>query len=367
MVPTAGPTCQGREATIVGDAGDNILQGTASPDVFVARGGNDTIFAKGGNDVICAGPGNDVIYGGPGADIIIAGGGNDDVTAGSGADRVWGGFGRDVIRGNLGPDHLRGGPGADRIEGGRGHDPLLSGDGHADVILGGAGFDVLRGASGNDKLIGGYGNDDLFGGAGTDDLRGQQGFDRCFDGETHRSCEIQTWSPITLSGSGDDIVAFKAPGNATAVVRFSYSSGSNFAVWSRNVDLGLIDLLVNEIGAYEGGRAINTGSFFDEPARFLDVTASGPWTAVVEPLALARSFSNVIEGTTDDVVRIESSGILDMTFTGPSNFAIWAYEPDGDLDLLVNEIGNTTAAAVVGTQVTYLDITGIGSWTLDFR
>lgn len=363
----AAPMCGGHVATIVGDAGDNVLIGGPGRDVIFAGGGNDTISGKGGNDVICGAAGADIINGGPGNDIILAGSGHDEVNGGDGNDKIWGGDGFDVLNGNRGRDTIIGGRGSDTIDGGGGHDPLLSGQGKHDTVRGGPGDDLILGGPGNDLLIGNGGDDELFGDVGTDDLRGSNGLDHCFDGESHSSCEVQSWAPFVLEGSGDDIVAFKVPANDTAVVRFSYASGSNFIVWSLNANLESIDLLVNEIGAYEGGRPINTGSFFDEPARYLDVTASGPWSASVEPLALARSFSNQISGTSDDVVVVNSSGILDATYVGSSNFIIWSYEPDGDTDLLVNEIGNTTQAAVVGSQVTYLDVVGIGDWTLDFR
>jgi len=75
------PRCRGREATIVGDRGRDVLNGTRKPDVIVAKAGNDVIKGRRGRDRICAGAGNDRIR------------------TGKGRDRVWPGPGRDRIDG----------------------------------------------------------------------------------------------------------------------------------------------------------------------------------------------------------------------------------------------------------------------------
>lgn len=126
--PVASPThtCQGRAATIVGTAGNDVIRGTDGNDVIVALEGNDTIEGLAGADIICAGPG---------ADIIRAGWGNDIVLGGSGPD---------LIRGSRGNDALYGQAGRDEIEGGLGADTIVGGD-HIDSIVGGNGNDVCWG------------------------------------------------------------------------------------------------------------------------------------------------------------------------------------------------------------------------------
>jgi len=116
--PTGGPTCEGRQSTIVGTEGDDSITGTEKRDVIVALGGNDTIFALGGNDVICGFPGDDTVLGAAGVDIIRGASGSDVLKAGSGNDSVGGGLGRDRLGGGLGFDVLNGGPGRDHCNGG---------------------------------------------------------------------------------------------------------------------------------------------------------------------------------------------------------------------------------------------------------
>jgi len=100
-VLAAGPkvfaaSCNGKQVTILGTAGNDILRGSSGPDVISGLGGNDTIKGRGGNDVICGGPGKDKIYGGSGKDKLYGGSGNDRLDGGSGLDFCDGGPGRDT-------------------------------------------------------------------------------------------------------------------------------------------------------------------------------------------------------------------------------------------------------------------------------
>jgi uncharacterized repeat protein (TIGR01451 family) len=116
--PPPGPTCKGRESTIVGTQGDDAITGTDKRDVIVTLGGNDTVFALSGNDTVCGGAGTDSIRGALGADLLRGSADDDVVRGGSSNDDVGGGFGRDRLGGGVGVDLLNGGPGRDRCNGG---------------------------------------------------------------------------------------------------------------------------------------------------------------------------------------------------------------------------------------------------------
>jgi uncharacterized delta-60 repeat protein len=96
--------CHGREATMVGTPGADVLRGTRRRDVIVSLGGDDRIRAFAGRDLVCAGGGRDSVRGG---------GGNDLLFGGPGRDRLFGQAGRDRLRGGPGRDLLVGGPGFD--------------------------------------------------------------------------------------------------------------------------------------------------------------------------------------------------------------------------------------------------------------
>jgi uncharacterized repeat protein (TIGR01451 family) len=120
--PTGGPTCKGKQATIVGTEADETLHGTEKRDVILALGGHDVIFGFGRNDVVCGGTGNDTIRGQSGQDLLRGGAGNDIVKGARDNDDVGGGAGRDRLGGGLGIDILKGGPGRDTCRGGPGPD-----------------------------------------------------------------------------------------------------------------------------------------------------------------------------------------------------------------------------------------------------
>jgi uncharacterized repeat protein (TIGR01451 family) len=112
--------------TIVGTAGDDVLQGTSHADSIVGLTGNDQIFGNGGKDVICAGAGFDLVVGGSGGDFV---------NGGANGDRLIGQGGGDILKGKNGPDKLKGGTGDDLLNVGKGRDKCK----------GGAGRDAIRG------------------------------------------------------------------------------------------------------------------------------------------------------------------------------------------------------------------------------
>lgn len=166
-------TCYGETATMVGDAGDNVLMGTAGDDVIQGNGGNDTIDGLGGNDLLCGGGGTDIIRGGPGHDTIFGG---------SGPDSLWGQGGRDAIAGLTGND----------------------------ILVGGHARDVIMGNKGNDKMWGKSGGDYIEGNLGANDgANGGIHQDWCF-AEHRTSCEGPA-GPWRLRSTGIGNINFGTP------------------------------------------------------------------------------------------------------------------------------------------------------------
>jgi uncharacterized repeat protein (TIGR01451 family) len=120
--PTGGPTCKGRQATIIGTEVDETINGTNKKDVIVALGGHDIVFGFDGRDTVCGGTGDDTIRGQADADLLRGGSGNDVLRGALGSDDVGGGAGRDRLSGGLFSDILKGGPGRDSCNGGPGAD-----------------------------------------------------------------------------------------------------------------------------------------------------------------------------------------------------------------------------------------------------
>ncbi len=261
--PGPAPRCDGKRATIVGTAGDDVIHGTEKADVIWAGPGNDVVYGGLGNDIICGGPGNDLIHGGRGNDWIEGGAGTDRVFGDLGDDHVSGGPGnRDEVSGGLGIDTVNGGPGNedivrgdygyDRMDGGPGKGDIASfstavagrrgsgvwvslprhkalGDGHDRLfrfasIEGSAFHDTLIGDKRANVIRGGPGNDTIIGGGGRDTLNGGQGTDRCKGGPIRISCGREarpvgsayvTLDPSPEGGAGLQIVGGAGPDHLT--------------------------------------------------------------------------------------------------------------------------------------------------------
>ncbi|MHA7774583.1 VWA domain-containing protein [Roseibium sp. M-1] len=180
--------------TLLGSAGDNILEGGDESDLLDGREGNDTLRGDNGNDILKGGGGDDILSGGDGEDLIFAGSGNDTVFGGDGFDRIYGGAGDDQIYAGSSNDIVNAGDGADVINGGSGND----------LIYGQAGSDNIFGADGNDKLYGGDGNDILSGGSGGDRLYSGQGNDAIFGGGGSDLIYFDAGDDKLYGGSGAD-------------------------------------------------------------------------------------------------------------------------------------------------------------------
>ncbi len=86
-------------ARIVGDSGNNTLNGTPNIDSIFGFGGDDLLFGKKGNDTLSGGANNDSLFGGFGSDTLSGGAGNDILEVGfwsvGNTDSLTGGTGRD--------------------------------------------------------------------------------------------------------------------------------------------------------------------------------------------------------------------------------------------------------------------------------
>ncbi len=176
--------------SISGNAGINILWGTALGDTIDAGAGDDKLIGGGGNDILNGGIGNDIYVMNAATDHQAA-----EISDSSGtADEIRfastnSGETLKLFAGEAGIEKVTIGTGTAAavvstaltalnvdaslasyglvIVGNAGNNQLV-GTAFIDNILGGAGDDTLRGNLGNDILDGGVGNDSLIGGGGDD-------------------------------------------------------------------------------------------------------------------------------------------------------------------------------------------------------
>lgn len=174
-------------------------------------------------------------------------------------------------------------------------------------------------------------------------------------------------TPITLTGSGDRVVPFTAPEDAALIARIRYSGGGNFAVWSIASDGSMNDLLVNTIGSYEG--TVLFDETFGTHSVAFQVESEGSWSIAVYDASAADTWdtSITLHGSGDYVMQLDqaTSGftVLDATYSGDGNFAVWSYGFDST-DLLINEIGAYDGQSILSEGTFLLEITAEGAWTM---
>ena len=144
-----GGTGNGLANTIIGNDGDDDLQG---------GGENDTLNGAGGNDTLSGQAGNDSMNGGKGDDLYVVEDAGDKVTeaANQGTDAVLSTLGSYTLSANVENMLLSGsalnGTGNTLNNG-------ISGNGLANKLDGGGGNDTLNAGGGVDTMTGGTGND----------------------------------------------------------------------------------------------------------------------------------------------------------------------------------------------------------------
>ncbi len=154
------------------------------------------------------------------------------------------------------------------------------------------------------------------------------------------------------------------PPSAISTITFTHAGSSNFIV--KVFQDGAEDLLVNEIGRYEGTRAIVGAAPF-----FLEIDADGSWTALIEPIGIVTS--SRFSGTGDAISGLfipssTSAAPWEVSHDGSSNFIVWL-SCAGGTDLVQNEIGAVSGSTVVSFAEgpCYWDVQADGSWSLNPR
>ena len=151
-----------------------------------------------------------------------------------------------------------------------------------------------------------------------------------------------------------------------ALFEARYTGPGNFVVWLQGA---ADELLVNEIGSYEGTTAVGVegGSYL------LDVQASDVWSVNIreprhQPPTGATQFAAVGDGVTDFLWFDEGLYRVGATHDGSSNFVIWLLDDAGDRqDMLTNEIGEYDRARSIRIDVAGVYLFAVeadGGWTL---
>lgn len=305
-----------------GGAGDDWMDGRASPDYLDGDSGDDTFYMSGtpGSDTVIGGEGgsdNDLLdfsslagplnvtYTAAEAGTITLGGDTitfseiETIYATSGADTVAGSSGDDTIYGRQGTDDLSGNAGADVIYAGGDNDTVYGGGG-TDALTGDTGDDLIYGGTGSDTLAGGYGNDSVYGGADADTILGSSGTDTLYG---------DTGTDLIYGGTGDDVLYGGQGGDSL------FGDGGTDSLEGNSGD--------DELNGGAGADTVYGGTGNDS------ITATSG----------------------DDTIYGQSGDDL-VTLLGPNNFILYGGEDPGDTDYDVLDVSTLGSGGQV-TAITY--------------
>jgi predicted small lipoprotein YifL len=193
---------------------------------------------------------------------------------------------------------------------------------------------------------------------------------------------------VTCNGRGDDITEKFVLEEGITVFTLTHDGSSNFIVELLDKSGSMQELLVNEIGSFDGSVAIGVDerAFLSaEPgAHILEISADGDWTAVIEQPrpATAEALPVNITGHGCGVSQFffldEGLATFKMSHDGDSNFIVHLYSSEGSLEeLLANEIGSYSGKQAVSVKssgfiepepgIYILSVIADGDWTIEVK
>lgn len=179
---------------------------------------------------------------------------------------------------------------------------------------------------------------------------------------TTTSTTRQSWEGFTLTGRGADVVDLVVPDGDAAVLNITHQGSSNFAITGYDASGEYLDLLVNEIGNYEGSRPVNLVD--GDTVAELEIEADGEWTIEVVPLVSLPVSGDQVTGHGDQILVVGwTGGRLAVTHDGESNFVVLTYGQSGT-DLAINVIGPYDGTIRLDSNVFIVEVQADGKWTL---
>ncbi|MGO0603673.1 NINE protein [Brevibacterium linens] len=169
------------------------------------------------------------------------------------------------------------------------------------------------------------------------------------------------FSTVSEDGTGDSIITL--PSDATAGLVTANNTGSgNFVLDvldDSNQSTG--DLLVNEIGSYEGTTAYGINSFGESSS--LQITSDGNWDITIEPISAAPELEPTGSG---DATFLYTGAPTQLTAThnGDSNFVVYEDTDEFSMGLLINEIGTYEGTVPLSAGPSFITVNADGEWSL---
>ena len=85
--------------------------------------------------------------------------------------------------------------------------------------------------------------------------------------------------PITISGTGQKATSKFSLEKGLAIFRMTHDGEGHFGVWLLDAEGDKVDLLANEIGEFDGSKAVGIS---ESGIYLLDISADGSWEIAIE-------------------------------------------------------------------------------------
>ncbi len=179
--------------------------------------------------------------------------------------------------------------------------------------------------------------------------------------------------PISLSGASQQASDKFVLESGLSIFKMTHDGSSNFAITLLDENGQRVELLVNEIGPFNGSKAVGITM---SGTHILDIAADGAWTITIEqPRPSDAPATTNFTGNTQQATSLFSlsKGLktFEMSHNGNSNFAPLLMDEKGQyIELLANEIGQFNGSKAIGipkTGIYILDVTASGDWTINVK
>lgn len=365
-------------ASLHGEAGDDVLIGGSGADRLFGDDGNDSLLGNAGDDLLGGGGGNDALTGGVGSDQSFGDAGADQLiwNPGDGSDVNEGGDGSDAVVVNGGgvgetftatangtrvrfdrisplPFSLDIGTSERLVVNANGGDDSFaaSGDLASLIVL------AIDGGAGNDRISGGNGNDTLSGGVGDDVVDGNAGADSAVlgDGNDTFVWDAGDGSDTVEGQAGQDTLVFNG---AAAAERFDLSADGSRALLLR--DVGHIRMDLNGIesvdtNALGGNDTVTVNDLSGTDVSEADVDLAGaPGTSAGDGAA-----DSVVVNATDAADTVEiTGGQQDGANVSGLHTVVNVFGTDGSTDALAfNALGGNDTVDATGLAAGVIGLT----------
>lgn len=176
-------------------------------------------------------------------------------------------------------------------------------------------------------------------------------------------------APQSVNGRGQQVKRMILP-EGLAVFKLAHDGRRNFVVWLLDANGQQLELLVNQIGPYQGSTAVG----IEKAGEYVfNVEGDGAWMISVEHPrpASAAQLPQTFSGKGSAVTPFFDPGgklrTYRLRYTGQRNFVVWLLDAAGEPEeLLVNVIGAHDGSVAVGrlSGPHLIRVESYGDWTI---